>query len=32
MTLRQVIPANGAPQITINWDGGGTILTVGHNG
>jgi hypothetical protein len=30
MTLRQVTPANGAPQITINWDGGGAIMTSGQ--
>jgi hypothetical protein len=30
MTLRQATPANGADQITIAWDGGGTILTAGQ--
>jgi hypothetical protein len=29
MTMRQVIPANGAAQLTIVWDGGGSILTAG---
>jgi len=30
MTLRQVTPANGAAQLTIAWDGGGSILTAGQ--
>lgn len=29
MTLRTVTPANGAVQITIPWDGGGTVLPAG---
>lgn len=30
MTLRQVTPASGAPQLTIAWDGGGSIVTSGQ--
>ena len=30
MTLRTVTPASGAAQLTIGWDGGGTILTAGQ--
>jgi hypothetical protein len=30
MTLWQVTPANGAAQLTINWDGGGMIVTSGQ--
>ncbi len=30
MTMRQVTPANGAAQLTIAWDGGGSILTAGQ--
>jgi hypothetical protein len=30
VSLRQITPANGAAQITINWDGGGTIMTSGQ--
>jgi hypothetical protein len=30
MTLRQVTPANGAAQLTIDWDGGGMIVTSGQ--
>ncbi len=29
MTIRQVTPANGAPQLVINYDGGGSIVTAG---
>lgn len=30
MTLRTVTPASGAASLTINWDGGGTVLTAGQ--
>jgi len=30
MTLRTVTPANGAAQLTINWDGGGSVVTAGQ--
>lgn len=30
MTLRMVTPASGAAQLTINWDGGSSILTTGQ--
>lgn len=30
MTLRQVTPANSAAQLTINYDGGGMIVTMGQ--
>jgi hypothetical protein len=25
-----VTPASGAPALTVNWDGGGTVLTAGQ--
>jgi hypothetical protein len=28
--MRQVTPAGGAPQLVINWDNGGMILTAGQ--
>jgi hypothetical protein len=28
--MRVVTPANGAPSLTINWDGGGTVVTSGQ--
>ena len=30
MSLRTVTPANGAAQLTINWDGGGSVVTAGQ--
>jgi hypothetical protein len=30
MTLRVVTPASGASQLTVSWDGGGTILAAGQ--
>ncbi len=30
MTLRTVTPANGAAQLTINYDGGGMTVTAGQ--
>ena len=30
MTLRMVTPANGAAQLTINWDGGSSTVTSGQ--
>jgi hypothetical protein len=30
MTLRTVTPANGAAQLTINYDGGGSTVTAGQ--
>jgi hypothetical protein len=30
MTLRTVTPANGASQLTVNYDNGDTILTAGQ--
>jgi len=30
MTLRTVTPANGAAQLVINWDGGGSVVTAGQ--
>ena len=30
MTLRTVTPASGAAQLTINYDGGGSVVTAGQ--